>query len=286
MQGAYKGKGISSELRAVFERRGDRTVMTDAFFTSPLKLTKTFPVEKTSGGISATVMDISPGLMDGDRYELAWDIGAGCHVAVTTQSYAKVHPCPMYGAVQSTRISVGADASLIYAPQPTMLYADAALQSKLEIDLADGASLLLLDTLCAGRTHYGETFRYRSFESEVGISAGGRLLAANRLWLRPAEQRLEAPGIYEGFTHNGTLYAFGPFVNRTALEAVLASVQERSGVRCGASLAARSGLTAMALGNTAWEVHEALLHMARTLAAFARSPESPSPTAFAWPKEW
>ncbi|TLS54302.1 hypothetical protein FE782_02870 [Paenibacillus antri] len=285
------GVGVSSELRADFRLRGSRTALTDAYFTSPLKLTKTFPVEGTDGGVSATVMDVSPGLMDGDDYALAWSVGDGCSVGVTTQSYAKAHPSPRFGARQTTTIAVGSGASLVYAPQPTMLYADAAFASRTRVELADNATLLLFDTLCAGRVHYGEpgeAFRYRSYESDLLVTAQGRVAAASRVRFAPSEQSLQSIGAFERDTHVGALYAFGPFAGRGAAEAMAgeASALTHSGadgLRCGVSALARYGVAAVASGRSAWEVHGALLRIGRAFAAYADAHAPPACARLAWP---
>lgn len=279
--------GASSELRASFRLREGRTALGDAYFTSPLKLTKPFPVDGPSAGAAVTVMDVSPGLMDGDEYRLDWEIGAGCAVAMTTQSYAKAHPSPRFGAVQTTNIRVGAGASLVYAPQPTMLYADAAFRSSLRVELEANASLLLFDAFCAGRIHYGEgeSFRFRSYESDVRVSTQGKLAAANRLRFRPAESDARAPGLFESYTHVGTLYGFGPFAGRGAADALLEAAEGRSGVFAGVSLAARGGLTATVLGTAAWEVHETLLALGDAFVAYASRHAPPSCAPFAWPHD-
>jgi urease accessory protein len=284
MEQTGRGIGTTSELRTAFRRgAAGRTVLKDAYFTSPLKLTKTFPVEGPSLGTAVTVMDVSPGLMDGDRYTLDWDIGKGCSVSMTTQSYAKVHPCPRIGARQTTTITVGEGASLIYAPQPMMLYADASFTGTVRVELAENASLLLYDTLCAGRVHFGEgeAFRYRLYENDLLVSVQGRLALANRMRLEPLEQTLPAIGIFERFTHLGTLYAFGPYVNRSTVEALRHAAEALPGVRVGVSLAARYGLTATAIGMSAWTVHEALLAMGHVFTAFAAEQSAPACMPFA-----
>ncbi len=286
------GAGASSELRAEFRRRGLRTALVDAYFTSPLKIAKTFPVPSEAGvlvGASATVMDVSPGLMDGDDYALTWSIGDGCSVGVTTQSFAKAHPAPRLGARQTTTIRVGSGASLVYAPQPTMLYADASFVSRTRVELADDATLLLFDTLCAGRVNYraGEAFRFRSYEGDLLVSASGRVAAASRVRYAPAEQRLDAIGAFERDTHIGALYAFGPFAVRAAAEAMSAEAsaiaRNGTGVRCGVSLLARYGVAATASGGTAWEVHGALERIGRAFARYAAAHAPSSCAPLAWP---
>ncbi|HZG78118.1 MAG TPA: urease accessory protein UreD, partial [Paenibacillus sp.] len=213
----------------------------------------------------------------------------GCSVGVTTQSYAKAHPAPRFGSKLTTTIRVGAGGSLVYAPQPTMLYADADLASLTRVELAENATLLLFDTLCAGRVHYsgGEAFRYRSYESDLLVTALGRVAAASRVRYAPAEQTLGAIGAFERDTHNGALYAFGPFAGRAALEAMAAeaSALTRSGdgVRCGVSLLARYGIAATASGGSAWAVHGALERIGRAFARYAAAHAPPSCAPLAWP---
>jgi len=281
----------ASRLRADFRLRDGRTALGDVCCTAPLKLAKPFPVEGHPGGVLAIVMDVSPGLMDGDRYELAWDIGPGSSLAVTTQSYAKVHPCPEGGAEQETRIFVGEGASLVYAPQPAMLYADASFRTRTRVELAPDASLLLLDTLCAGRVHYGagEAFRYRLYESEVVITRRGRVAAASRMRLAPGEQELGLPGVFESDTHVGKLYGLGPFAAGPLAETLLAEADraERGArVRCGVSPLAEGGVAAVVLGASAWEVHGTLLRLGRAFAAFARETLPAACPPPAWPADW
>ena len=275
---------MSSELRAEFRLRGGRTALVDAYFTSPLKVKRTFPVGET--GAAVTVMDVSPGLMDGDVYGLDWTVGSGCSVYATTQSYAKVHPGPRIGSEQTTVIRVEAGASLVYAPQPVMLYADGALKASTRVELADDATLLLFDAMCAGRIHYGEgeAFRFRLYETELEVRAQGRLAACGRQRFAPAEQTLGSIGLFERDTHAGTLYAFGPSASRDAVEALRPVAERAAGVRCGVSLLARYGLAATAVGRTAWEVQAALESIGRAFAAYAaeRAPRGCAPIA--WPE--
>ena len=277
------GNMRTSGLRAEFCLRDGRTALADTYFTAPLKLAKPFP-DLATGGLAVTVMDASPGMMDGDRYVMEWRIGPGASAAVTTQAYGRVHPCPRDGASQSVRIFVGEGASLVYAPQPAMLYADAAFKGSLTAELSSGASLIILDTLCAGRVHYGgEAFRYRLYENELTVIAQGKTALASRVRFAPGEQMLRLPGVFERDTHVGALYGFGPFAGRAAAEALWARAEKRSGVRCGVTVLAAGGVAAAVLGRSAWEVHETLMAMGRALAAFAAAHAPGEGAPLTWP---
>lgn len=276
----------TSVLRAEFRLQSGRTVLGDAFFTPPMKLAKPFPVDGRPAGAAVVVMEASPGMLAGDRYEMDWSIGSGARAAATTQSYAKVHPCPAGGAVQTIRIAVGEGASFIWVPQPMQLHADASFRGSVQAELASGASLMLLDTLGAGRIHHaGEAFRFRLFEQEVTVSVEGRIALASRVRYAPAEQSPGAPGAFGGDTHVGTLFGFGAFADQGAVETVLAAAERRRGVRAGASLLDHGGLAAVVLGSAAWDVHRTLVAMGRELAAIAGRRASDGCAPFAW-TEW
>ena len=79
-----------SYLRARFENVSGQTQIQSKYHNAPIKIAKTFPL---GGPVGVIVMDASPGLLAGDRYEFAWHAGKEAHIYVTNQSFTKVHPC-------------------------------------------------------------------------------------------------------------------------------------------------------------------------------------------------
>ena len=59
--------GQRSELRTVFRSAGGRTEIGDKYHTAPVKIAKAFPVQEQ---LAVIVMDVSPGMLEGDRYEI------------------------------------------------------------------------------------------------------------------------------------------------------------------------------------------------------------------------
>ncbi len=267
-------RGVSAELQGTFRHAHGRTVLADAYFRSPLKIAKTFRPADRRDGLAVTVMDASPGFMDRDEYALDWDVGEDCSVGVTTQSFAKIHPCPHGAARQHTRIRVAKGAALTYAPQPSIPYTGSRFHGLTEVSLAEGSSFLYMDVLCPGRTHRGELFRYALYDNELRITVGGRPAAFNRLRIEPELHAMTMPGVWESFTHLGTLYGFGPFVRADTVERLRAAAGDR--LQSGVSLAASYGLVANVLGFSAWEVQEALAALGRE---FARA----GGDMFVWP---
>ncbi|MCD1259829.1 urease accessory protein UreD [Paenibacillus athensensis] len=211
--------------------------------------------------VAVYVMDCSPGLMDGDRYELSWSLQPGAHVYLTNQSFTKVHPAGAAGgAVQRQTIRLGREAVLEYMPEPVMLYADAAYCGETDVHLEQGSVLMLSDVLCPGRTGRGELFQYKRYANRMRVWHGEQLIYAQHQRVEPAAMRLAASGCWEEQTHLGTLCVFAEAVGPLHVEAALSCLESLGDgrLRYGASLTYRHGLVVSVLGGSAWELQRAL----------------------------
>lgn len=250
-----------TRLQASFERHGDRTVMTRKYHTAPVKIAKAFP---QGTGLGVIVMDVSPGLLDGDQYELDWHCGPGSRLFVTNQSYTKVHPAGVKGGASLRQSFVLEEGAVVeHMPEPIMLYRQAALRSETDVRLAPGSLWMQGDVWCPGRTLRGEAFLYDRFDSRLTVRYGDELIGSQRQLIEPAAQRLHVQGSWGSATHIGTLFAFGDRIGAKHVEAVreaIESLPDRSayGLTVGVSLTHRYGLAVMAAGTAAWPLQEAL----------------------------
>ncbi len=254
--------GKAAELRASFTAAGGRTVLAGKYHTAPLKIAKAFPLEHQLGVI---MMDVSPGLLDRDCYELIWDADTGACVHLTNQSYTKVHPCqPDSRAIMKQSFRLGEHSVVESMMEPVMLYMDAALYNETNVELKPGAVWMQSEVLCPGRVLRGERFRYRELDNRLRVYYDGELIFAQRQRVIPALHQIEGPGAWEGYSHLGTFYCFSDAVRpghagevRIALESC--PVRPGREVKTGVSLTSRHGLAVMVAGNTAWEVQKVLL---------------------------
>jgi urease accessory protein len=209
-------------------------------------------------------MDVSPGLLDGDQYELEWQCGPGSRLFVTNQSYTKVHPAGVKGGASLRQSFVLEEGAIVeHMPEPIMLYRQAALRSETDVRLTPGSLWIQGDVWCPGRTLRGEAFLYDRFDSRLSVRYGEELIASQRQLIVPAAQRLQVQGSWGHATHMGTLFAFGDRISAQQVEAVreaIAALPDRSayGLTVGASLTHRYGLAVMAAGTAAWPLQEAL----------------------------
>ncbi|MBP3967055.1 urease accessory protein UreD [Paenibacillus sp. DLE-14] len=251
-----------SQLRAVFEKRERGTVLTSKYHTAPIKIAKAFPLD---GPLGVIVMDVSPGLLAGDRYEFDWQIKPGAHAYVTNQSFTKVHPSSVLLGGSSIRQSfeLGKESVLESMPEPVMLYRDAALDSETLVRLSEGAVWMGAEVLCPGRTLRGELFDYIHLKNKVRVYYEDELIYAQQQNIIPESQQLSAPGCLGKLTHTGVFYAFADRIQAKHAEAVRAALESlpsrgQREVQWGVSLTYKHGLAVMAAGTTAWHIQETL----------------------------
>lgn len=272
----------AARLDAAFASDGSGTYLTHRFAEAPLKIAKAFP--RPGGETSVLVMDASPGLMAGDVYNQRYRLGMGSRVHVTGQSYTKVHPSRERPARQEQRFIVEREARLDLECQPVILYQDAGYDSKLELELqlAQGASALISEIVSPGRCLRGELFRYARYDSSLRVydRSGEKreLIYANRLCFTPSAasapglpdasrpELRNSPGVWNGYTHLGSLYAFSKRVSAAWVEQVrtIASAETESeetasaDMRVGVSLTYKHGLIVSAAATSVWQLERLL----------------------------
>ncbi|NBD26020.1 urease accessory protein UreD [Paenibacillus sp. T1] len=251
-----------STLRATFRRREAGTFIVSKYHTAPIKIAKAFPLE---GQLGVIVMDVSPGLLDGDRYDFQWNVEDGAHVYVTNQSFTKVHPshAASSGSSMSQRFELGQGAVVESMPEPVMLYRDAAFASESEVRLSRGALWMGADVFCPGRTPRGERFAYREFRNKLNVYYGNELIYAQHQRIEPSRQELFAPGCMAELTHTGVFYAFSDRIGMPEADVVREALNvlpkhEGQPLIWGVSLTYKYGFAVMAAGNAAWVLQEAL----------------------------
>lgn len=262
---------VTGSVNAEFTTEGGITQLQSHTHAYPLKIAKTFPFEGQQLGVY--LMDASPGVMAGDRYELGWHFGENTNVFVTNQSYTKVHPSKkdsgdrLNPSAQSQSLSLSCGAYVEYMPEPLMLYKDASFTSDMTVQLAKGASLFLSDIVCPGRTHRGEMFHYERYQSRLTVRYGSELIFSARQRVEPQRHTPQQIARWDSHTHAGMLYLFSERVNGKVVEALRERLTQQGflhpGLYIGVSLTYKFGLAVSVLGVRVYEI-EALLKEAWT----------------------
>jgi urease accessory protein len=159
--------------------------------------------------LEAVLMNTAGGLTGGDR--IAWSATAvpGSHLIVTTPASERVYRSLGTDAVVEIRLSVAAGARLDWLPQETILFEGARLNRRLEIDLAENASLLAVEAVLLGRRAMGEAAYDARLVDNWRIRRAGRLLHAEATRLSADRRERDSLSLLAGAAAFATLLYIG-----------------------------------------------------------------------------
>ncbi|MGN1119922.1 MAG: urease accessory protein UreD, partial [Oscillospiraceae bacterium] len=147
-----------SRLYICAENKNGTTIISDSFFSSPIKIAKPFYRPDYT---EIMMMTASAGMLDGDVYDIEIIVKKGASLKLTGQSFTKIFKSgEKNGAAQRVRITVEDGVRLIYCPQPVIPFADSIFDSRTEVFLEDNASFLMQDIFSCGRNAMGEAFAF------------------------------------------------------------------------------------------------------------------------------
>ena len=134
-------------------------------------------------GLSAVFVNTAGGVAGGDRFDIDIAAGEGARLTLTTAAAEKVYRATGKPAELDIALKAADGAHLAWLPQETILFDRARIARRIDIDLAEGASLLLCEIVVFGRTAMGETMRHGEFVDRWRVRRGGRLVFAETVRL-------------------------------------------------------------------------------------------------------
>jgi len=156
-------------------------------------------------GLSAVFVNAAGGIAGGDRFDIEIATGEGSRLAVTTAAAEKVYRAAGPAAELNIALRLAAGSHLAWLPQETILFDRARLSRRIDIDLADSASLLLCEIVVFGRAAMGERMQSGEFADRWRLRRGGRLVFAENLRLDgDIGEKLARPAIAKGGVAIGT----------------------------------------------------------------------------------
>jgi urease accessory protein len=252
----------AGDARLAFERVGHRTVVRTALAHSPLRL-----LTPRNHGHAAWVYtsSLGGGLVDGDQLTVGLEVARGASALLSSQGANRVYRSPR-GCRSELSARVREDALLVLVPDPTMCFTGARYVQHQDIQLAPGASLVLLDILTAGRSANGERWAFSRYASTLRVHREARALLDERWLLEPTHGAL--PERLGRFDALGTVLLVGPALDsaREALAAHVGTlpVTPRAGLVCSASPLGGEGLLLRAAASSV----ESLLRTTREWLSF------------------
>ena len=143
-----------------------------------------------SRAMEAVFINTAGGLTGGDHLQWNAEVADDGWLVITTQACERSYRSTGDIARVETMLTVGAGAHLDWLPQETILFDGSKLDRRLDIELAEGATLTAVEAVLLGRDAMGEDARDAFFRDNWRISRKGRLVHAEATMLsaQPAER--------------------------------------------------------------------------------------------------
>ena len=134
-------------------------------------------------GLSAVFVNTAGGVAGGDAFGIEIVAGEGTRLSATTAAAEKIYRAEGPAAQLGISLKAAAGAHIAWLPQETILFDRARVSRRIDIDLADSASLLLCEIVVFGRTAMGERMQTGEFTDRWRLRRGGRLVFAENIRL-------------------------------------------------------------------------------------------------------
>jgi urease accessory protein len=158
-----------------------------------------------AGGLSAVFVNTAGGIAGGDRFEIHIATGEGSSLTVTTAAAEKIYRAQGPAAQLNIALKAAANSHLAWLPQETILFDQARVIRRIDIDLAESASLLLCEIVVFGRAAMGEKMLSGEFVDHWRVRRGGRLVFAETVRLDgDIGKKLARPAVAKGGVAIGT----------------------------------------------------------------------------------
>ena len=134
-------------------------------------------------GLSAVFVNTAGGVAGGDRFDIEITAQEGTRLTLTTAAAEKVYRATAQPAELNIALKLAEGAHLSWLPQETILFDRAKMLRRIDIDLADNASLLFCEIAVFGRVAMGERMQQGAFVDRWRVRRGGKLVFAETVRL-------------------------------------------------------------------------------------------------------
>lgn len=164
--------GWEARLDLTFARASGRTRLMRRAHRGPLHVQRAFYPEPC-GAAHVILLHPPGGLVGGDDLEISATADGGAEVLLTTPAATKFYRTSGAPARQRIRLHVGADATLEWLPQETLVFGGARAESSLRVDVALGGKFLGWELCCLGRPASGDAFESGSYRQRLEVYVDG-----------------------------------------------------------------------------------------------------------------
>jgi urease accessory protein len=142
-----------------------------------------FPTVEPNEAPEAAIVNTGGGVVGGDHYALDIEVEAGAALTVTTPAAEKIYRSAGESAQIATRLRCAEGARLEWLPQETIMFDNARLRRRIDVDLSPTSRFLGVETLLFGRRASGEWLNAGALRDSWALRIGGRLVWADAIGL-------------------------------------------------------------------------------------------------------
>jgi urease accessory protein len=149
--------------------------------------------------LEAVIVNTGGGMTGGDRFAIELAVGEGASLIAGTAAAEKIYRSNGPNVEMTVRLELAEGARLAWLPQETIMFDNARLSRRTEIDLRPRASLLMAEAVMLGRTAMGEAMNFGLFADRWRVWREGRLIFADSARLDGAiAAKLVEPAVTDG----------------------------------------------------------------------------------------
>jgi urease accessory protein len=203
-RGTGHGLGRGAIVARLDASASPRTVLARVHASSPLRfLRPTFPGTRAA---CVCLVTFGGGLVDGDAIDLDIVVEPGATLVVFTQSTTKAFK----GRSQQT-VRAEVHGTLVFLPDPVACYRASRYRQRVDIDLRDRGSAVVLDGFTSGRAAYGDRWAFDGIDLATTVRRDGQVVVRDAVRLDIADAPI-APRL-DRFEALATVLAVGPRVS-------------------------------------------------------------------------
>ena len=206
-QGKVSTNGKAKLLFEVDENGATR--LKELYQSDPLRIF--FPNTPDQDILQAALVNVSGGLVGGDKISADIQLGKNTKAVIAAQSAEKVYRSSGEDTRMEIKIKVGPGSWLEFLPQETILFQGSRLRRQIDISIEGDGSLVAGEILIFGRRGYGEYFESGLIHESWEIERDGRLLWADTLHMeKNIASTINHPACFDGAVAMATVIYAGP----------------------------------------------------------------------------
>lgn len=254
-----------NKLNIIAGYKEGRSYLKDTFFTPPFRVAN-ISEDKTDPALYLMIMSSSPGILDGDSYEIDLKIEKGSCFQMQSQSYQRLFNMKT-GAKQHINIDMEEETVFSYVPHPVVPHEESVFKSKSIIQLKDNCSLVLGEIITCGRKHSGEIFKFSRFHNLVEVYHNQKMILKDNVLLQPQITDMNTIGQTENYSHQGTLMYVNTFGGdlENLPNIIHDMFEEDQDIVFGVSLTSQNTVVVRMLGNGGEKLHNSFKKIQKLL---------------------